>query len=157
MKHDRIMIIDYGSQYTQLITRRVRELKVYSEIFPYNVNTSDINDFSPNGIILSGGPSSVYSGDAYNLSNDIIESGLPILGICYGLQLLVHNLGGRISSKDRGEYGLSEVIFKTNNDIFHGLKDRSNVVDIIPVQLFSGVLRVIVSPGTCFVHEYLNL
>ena len=92
MKHDKIMIIDYGSQYTQLITRRVRELEVYAEIFPYNVTKEQIQSFSPKSIILSGGPSSVYDKDAYLLSDDIVNSNLPILGICYGLQLLVNNI-----------------------------------------------------------------
>ena len=121
------MIIDYGSQYTQLITRRVRESKVYSEIFPYTVKADDIKKFSPKGIILSGGPSSVYSKEAYPLSSDIIDCGLPVLGICYGLQLLVHNLGGTIHSKNRGEYGLAEVTFDVKNNIFDGLMIKSNV------------------------------
>ncbi len=127
MKHDKIMIIDYGSQYTQLITRRVRELNVYAEIFPYDVTKEQISLFSPKSIILSGGPSSVYDEDAYILSDDILNANLPILGICYGLQLLSHNLGGRIASKDRGEYGLSKVNFDNNNEIFSGLSQSSNV------------------------------
>ena len=127
MKHDRVMIIDYGSQYTQLITRRVRELKVYSEIFPFDIDSKEISKFSPKSIILSGGPSSVYSNEAYSLSNSILNSGLPILGICYGLQLLVHTLGGKIISKDRGEYGSSPVDFDINNNIFEGINKTSNV------------------------------
>ncbi len=127
MKHDRIMIIDYGSQYTQLITRRVRELNVYSEIFPFDVTSEQISNYSPKAIILSGGPSSVYDKGAYILSNSILESKLPIFGICYGLQILVHTLGGEITSKNRGEYGSSEVTFKTDNSIFEDLNDISNV------------------------------
>jgi len=127
MKHDKIMIIDYGSQYTQLITRRVRELKVYAEIFPYNVSKEQIKSFSPRSIILSGGPSSVYDEDTYTLSDAILNANLPVLGICYGLQLLNHNLGGRITSKDRGEYGLSKVNFDNNNEIFSGLSKTSDV------------------------------
>ena len=123
MKHHKIMVIDYGSQYTQLITRRVRELKVYSEIYSYDITQDDIDDFSPAAIILSGGPSSVYDKEAFPLSKDIINSGLPVLGICYGLQLLVHNLGGDISSKNRGEYGLSKVSFITDNSIFKNLNN----------------------------------
>ena len=120
MNHDKVLIVDYGSQYTQLITRRIRELNVYSEIFPYNLNKEDIESFSPKAIILSGGPSSVYDKDAYSLSKDIVGSGVPILGICYGLQLLVHNMGGNIISKNRGEYGLSSVSFDATG-IFSGL------------------------------------
>ena len=127
MKHDRIMIIDYGSQYTQLITRRVRELNVYSEIFPYDIDSDEIDRFAPKAIILSGGPSSVYDDGAYTLSDFILKSGLPILGICYGLQLLVHHTGGVIISKDRGEYGASKVIFDTGNNIFSNLSNESSV------------------------------
>ena len=127
MKHDRIMIIDYGSQYTQLITRRIRELRVYSEIFPYNVSADEIVSFSPKAIILSGGPSSVYDQDAYTLSDAVLDSGLPILGICYGLQILVHTLGGKIISKNRGEYGSSKVTFNLDSNIFKELKPNSNV------------------------------
>ena len=127
MKHDRIMIIDYGSQYTQLITRRVRELNVYAEIFPFDVTKNDIESFAPNAIILSGGPSSVYDEDAYTLSKDVIDSKLPILGICYGLQLLIHNYGGKIVSKNRGEYGSAEVCFDIDNTIFSNLSKSSNV------------------------------
>ena len=127
MNHDKIMIIDYGSQYTQLITRRVRELKVYAEIFPYNVTREQIESFSPKGIILSGGPSSVYDEDAYSLSSDLLNASIPILGICYGLQLLSHNLGGDIVSKGRGEYGLSKVNFDNNSKIFKDLSSSSIV------------------------------
>ena len=127
MKHDKIMIIDYGSQYTQLITRRVRELEVYAEIFPYDVTKEQIQSFSPKSIILSGGPSSVYDKDAYLLSDDIVNANLPILGICYGLQLLTHNLGGKITSRNRGEYGLSKVNFNNENEIFSDLSKSSNV------------------------------
>ena len=107
MQHDKVMIIDYGSQYTQLITRRIRELKVYAEIFPYDVNEDQITLFSPKAIILSGGPSSVYDNNAHTLSPDVLNASVPVLGICYGLQLLNHNLGGKIVSKGRGEYGLA--------------------------------------------------
>ena len=126
MNHDKILVVDYGSQYTQLITRRIRELNVYSEIFPYNLKKDDIESFSPKAIILSGGPSSVYDKDAYSLSQDIVDSGVPVLGICYGLQLLVHNMGGDIVSKNRGEYGLSRVSFDATG-IFNDLQNESNV------------------------------
>ena len=130
MKHDRIMVIDYGSQYTQLITRRVRELNVYAEIFPFDVTKDDIDLFLPNAIILSGGPSSVYDQDAYPLSKDIIESKLPVLGICYGLQLLIHHSGGKITSKNRGEYGSAEVHFNIDSEIFSDLEESFIVPSI---------------------------
>ena len=127
MKHDKIMIIDYGSQYTQLITRRIRELKVYAEIFPYDVSDTQIKSFSPKAIILSGGPSSVYDDDAYTLSSNVLKANIPILGICYGLQLLNHNLGGKIVSKGRGEYGLAKVSFDNNSEIFKSMSSCSDV------------------------------
>ena len=127
MQHDKIMIIDYGSQYTQLITRRIRELKVYAEIFPYDVSEAQIKSFSPKAIILSGGPSSVYDDDAYTLSSNVLNANTPILGICYGLQLLNHNLGGKIVSKGRGEYGLAKVSFDNNNEIFKSMSSCSDV------------------------------
>ena len=127
MRHDKIMIIDYGSQYTQLITRRIRELKVYAEIFPYDVSEAQIKSFSPKAIILSGGPSSVYDDDAYTLSSNVLNANTPILGICYGLQLLNYNLGGKIVSKGRGEYGLAKVNFDNNNEIFKSMSSCSDV------------------------------
>ena len=127
MKHDKIMIIDYGSQYTQLITRRVRELNVFAEIFPFNLTAEDIDSFNPKAIILSGGPSSVYDENSYSLSQSIIESSLPILGICYGLQILNHNLGGKIISKGRGEYGVASVNFDNNEILFDKMSSNSKV------------------------------
>ena len=112
-----VLILDFGSQYTQLITRRVRELNVFAEIFPYNVTTEDIESFNPKAIILSGGPSSVYDDNSYSLSESIIKSNLPILGICYGLQILNHNLGGEFISKGRGEYGTLRATY--SKDIEH--------------------------------------
>ena len=127
MKHDKIMIIDYGSQYTQLITRRVRELNVFAEIFPFNVTADDIDSFNPKAIILSGGPSSVYDDNSYSLSDSIVKSNLPILGICYGLQILNHNLGGKIISKGRGEYGVASVNFNKNEILFDKMSSNSKV------------------------------
>ena len=127
MKHDKIMIIDYGSQYTQLITRRVRELNVFAEIFPFNVTDDDIDSFNPKAIILSGGPSSVYDDNSYSLSESIVKSNLPILGICYGLQILNHNLGGKIISKGRGEYGVASVNFNKNEILFDKMSSNSKV------------------------------
>jgi len=127
MKHDKIMIIDYGSQYTQLITRRVRELNVFAEIFPFNVTADDIDSFNPKAIILSGGPSSVYDDNSYSLSESIVKSNLPILGICYGLQILNHNLGGKIISKGRGEYGVASVNFNKNEILFDKMSSNSKV------------------------------
>ena len=106
---NKVAILDYGSQYTQLIARRVREFKVYCEIFPWNVSAETINEFDPGAFILSGGPSSVYEENAPTLQPFILASGLPVLGICYGLQLLAMALGGRVTASDKKEYGLAEL------------------------------------------------
>src|SRR5512133_1328826 len=105
MTIDAIAILDFGSQYTQLIARRVRELHVYSEIFPWDTPADRILALKPKGFILSGGPSSVYEPGAPFLPAYVLASGLPVLGICYGMQLLTYNLGGKVGSAREREYG----------------------------------------------------
>src|SRR5882757_1879686 len=90
---DKIVILDFGSQYTQVIARRVRECRVYSEILPYSTKAADLKRSAPKGIILSGGPASVYAPKAPKVDPAIYDLGIPILGICYGMQLLAHDLG----------------------------------------------------------------
>lgn len=107
---DRILILDFGSQYTQLIARRVREGRVYSEIMPHHAPFARIEAFRPKGIILSGGPASVYARNAPKLDPRVLGLGVPILGICYGMQLLTAMLGGRVSRASRREYGHAEVL-----------------------------------------------
>ena len=102
---DKILILDFGSQFTQLIARRIRENKVYSEIHPFNVSMDFIKNFNAKGIILSGGPSSVYEKDAPKINKELFEIGIPILGICYGMQLIVHSLGGKVERAKKREYG----------------------------------------------------
>ena len=102
---EKILILDFGSQYTQLIARRVRELKVYCEIHPHLMPIEQIRHFAPQGIILSGGPRSVYEPDAPSLDPEVLELGVPVLGICYGIQLLSHLLGGRVVPAQSREYG----------------------------------------------------
>ncbi len=92
---ERILILDFGSQYTQLIARRVREAKVYCEIFPFNAGFEKVKAFRPKGLILSGGPSSVYDAGAPLIGKDHLDLGIPVLGICYGMQLMTHVLGGQ--------------------------------------------------------------
>ena len=104
MKHDRkILIIDYGSQYTQLIARRVRELKVFSIIEPYNVSIERIKELNPKAIILSGGPHSVYEDKAPSLKKEILKLDIPILGICYGMQVSVKTLNGEVKEAKKRE------------------------------------------------------
>jgi GMP synthase (glutamine-hydrolysing) len=100
-----IAILDFGSQYSQLIARRVREAQVYCELFPYDAPAGEVLAIQPRGFILSGGPNSVYEPDAPQLPAYVLDSGRPVLGICYGMQLLAHNLGGRVAQAQRREYG----------------------------------------------------
>ncbi len=125
----RILILDFGAQYSQLIARRVREGHVYCELHPANLSLKKIEAFAPSGIILSGGPSSVLDEDAPDLDAGVLELGIPILGICYGLQLLVHRLGGRIESADDREYGRATLKIERDDPLFAGIaKDGEHVV-----------------------------
>ncbi|MEK6582061.1 MAG: glutamine-hydrolyzing GMP synthase [Nitrospirota bacterium] len=121
MLEDKILVLDFGSQYTQLIARRVRENNVYSEIFPYNTPFEKIRNFDPKGIILSGGPSSVYGKGAPIPDLKIFDLGVPILGICYGMQLMAHMLGGKVAKAAKREYGRAELIIDDNSDLFSGI------------------------------------
>src|SRR6202008_2412867 len=98
-------ILDYGSQYTQLIARRLRELGLFCEILPYHAELRDILRREPEGLILSGGPSSVYGKGAPTLDKQLLALGVPVLGICYGMQLLAHHSGGRVEKAKKREYG----------------------------------------------------
>ncbi len=117
-----IVILDFGSQYTQLIARRIRELNVFSAVLPCTASLAEITAYSPIGIILSGGPSSVYDADAPNADPKILAMGLPILGICYGLQFIAYHLGGKVVSASKREYGHAEVTIEDpSTPLFAGL------------------------------------
>jgi GMP synthase (glutamine-hydrolysing) len=118
---DRILILDFGSQYTQLIARRIRESKIYSEIFPFNASIEKIKSFNPYGIILSGGPSSVYDKGAPAPDMEVFKLGIPILGICYGMQIIAHYLGGKVAKAQKREYGRAELIIDDDSDLFKGI------------------------------------
>ncbi len=124
---DKILILDFGSQYTQLIARRVRELKVYSEIRPYYISPQEVRDFEPKGIILSGGPSSVHQEDAPLCHPEILEMGVPVLGICYGMQLMTHLLGGKVEKATKKEYGRAYLEILDHRDLFKGLPEKTEV------------------------------
>ncbi len=124
---DRILILDFGSQYTQLIARRIRENKVYSEIYPFNVPIEKIQAFKPKGIILSGGPASVYEPGAPLPDTQIFRLGIPILGICYGMQLMAFLLGGEVSKALKREYGKAELAIDNHNDIFTEISPKTTV------------------------------
>ncbi|KLE00530.1 glutamine-hydrolyzing GMP synthase [Aliarcobacter butzleri] len=123
MKHVPIVVLDFGSQYTQIIARKLREAGVYSEIVPYNEPIGDIVARTPKGIILSGGPASVYAVDAYHPDTTIFELGLPILGICYGMQLISQHFGGSVIPASHHEYGKAKLQFEVENPIFKDTQD----------------------------------
>jgi GMP synthase (glutamine-hydrolysing) len=120
--HDRILILDFGSQYTQLIARRIREAHVYSQILPYNVSLASIEAYRPKGIVLSGGPASVYDRKAPTVPKALFDLGLPILGICYGMQLVTHLLDGEVGKASRREYGRAELIVDDGSDLLKDFK-----------------------------------
>jgi len=124
---DRILVLDFGSQYTQLIARRVRERKVYSEIMPYNVTIERIKAFVPKGIILSGGPLSIYDSDAIFPDPGIWELGVPILGLCYGMQVMANVFGGRVGVAHKREYGKAELTADDTNSLFWGIASKTLV------------------------------
>ena len=123
----RIAILDYGSQYTQLIARRIRELQVYSEILPFSTTAEKLKENLPAGIILSGGPNSVFEEGAPGIDKEIFELGIPILGICYGMQLMSQALGGEVMPGKAREYGKTEMTTLPGNDLFTGLEERFTV------------------------------
>ena len=122
-----VVILDFGSQYTQLIARRVREHNVFSEILPPETPIGDIKKRDPSAIILSGGPSSVFTDEAPKFDNAVMDSEIPILGICYGLQLLTHHHGGSVESTGHGEYGFTEIEVDDNSGLFKNVSHRSQV------------------------------
>jgi GMP synthase (glutamine-hydrolysing) len=127
MHGNRILVLDFGSQYTQLIARRVRESRVYSEIYPYNAPIEKIVQFRPQGIILSGGPSSIYDKSAPIPDLKVFDLNIPVLGICYGMQLMVHCLGGRVAKAQKREYGQAELVIDQRAEIFDGIPKNTIV------------------------------
>jgi len=134
VKRDTVLILDFGGQYTQLIARRVREQKVYSEIHPFNVPVARIRELAPKGIILSGGPASAYDEGAPRVDPALYELGIPVLGICYGVQLTSLLLGGRVVAADHKEYGRASLRITHPGELFHGFQ----VGEEIPVWMSHG-------------------
>ncbi len=126
-----IVILDFGSQYTQLIARRIREQNVFSVVLPCSASIAEIQSHHPIGLILSGGPCSVYDLDAPAADPGMLAMGLPVLGICYGLQFLTHHLGGKVRSAEKREYGPAQVSIvpgqQTENPLFAGLPPSLDV------------------------------
>jgi GMP synthase (glutamine-hydrolysing) len=125
MFHQFVLVLDFGGQYNQLIARRVRECGVYCEVHPYNIPLEKIKELKPVGIIFTGGPNSVYDADSPKCSKEIFELGIPVLGICYGNQLLATLLGGVVKASDSREYGRTETRFDTSCPLFEGFGDSS--------------------------------
>ncbi|GHV05669.1 GMP synthase [glutamine-hydrolyzing] [Campylobacterota bacterium] len=127
MKQTPILVLDFGSQYTQLIARRLRETHIYCEIVPFSEPIDAIKARSPQGIVLSGGPASVYADDAYMIDQKILEMGIPVLGICYGMQLIAHLLGGEVRQSSAHEYGKAEITIEVSSPLFSGLDAAQTV------------------------------
>ncbi|MCI0338162.1 MAG: glutamine-hydrolyzing GMP synthase [Acidobacteria bacterium] len=142
-----VVILDFGGQYTQLIARRIRELGVYCEIHPFNTPLKVIRDLRPRGIVLSGGPSSVYENGAPHCEPGVLEIGVPVLGICYGLQLLAYFLGGRVEPSLRREYGAAQVRLSAESRLLSGLPA------IFPVWMSHGDQVTEAPPGFHVVAE----
>ena len=125
--HSKILILDFGSQYTQVIARRIRECQVYSEIVPFDRPAAEIAKMKPNGLILSGGPASVYDKGAPQIDKKIFSLGIPVLGICYGLMQMAHHLGGRVVFTGRREYGAGMLQITNGSQLFDGLGNQLDV------------------------------
>ena len=126
--HNRILVLDFGSQYTQLIARRIREAQVYSQILPCTVPLATILAYRPQGIVLSGGPSSVYEKKAPSVPKELFDQGIPILGICYGMQLVTHLSGGEVAKSKHREYGRSDLTIDDKSDLFKGIGTNGSTV-----------------------------
>ena len=136
-----IVILDFGAQYTQLIARRIREQNVFSVVLPCTASLDEVKSYAPVGIVLSGAPWSVYDKDAPPADARVFELGVPVLGICYGLQFMVHTLGGKVRPADKREYGHAEIDVVADSDLFRGLPQR------MPVWMSHGDEALELPPG----------
>ncbi|MBP8922694.1 MAG: glutamine-hydrolyzing GMP synthase, partial [Thauera sp.] len=126
MAHQKILILDFGSQVSQLIARRVREQQVYCELHPFDVSDEFVRSFGAQGVILSGGPNSVYEAEDWRAPQAVFELGVPVLGICYGMQTMASQLGGKVESSAKREFGYAEMRARGHSKLFTGIEDRSN-------------------------------
>ena len=139
MDKEIVIVLDFGGQYNQLIARRVRECNVYCEVLPYNTSLEKIKEINPKGIIFTGGPASVYAEDSPNCDKEIFELGIPILGICYGCQLMTYLLGGKVTKAPVREYGKTEVTVNKSSKLFGDVTEKSicwmshtDLVEVLP-------------------------
>ena len=128
MEKELILILDFHGQFNQLIARRVRECNVYSEIVPYNISVEKIKEKNPKGIIFTGGPDNVYAENAPMCDKEIFNLGIPVLGICYGMQLMTHVLGGEVQRADKREYGVTDVEINNSSKIFEGFGNKNDFI-----------------------------
>ena len=127
MDQEKVIVIDFGGQYNQLVARRVRECNVYCEIYSYKIDIEKIKEMNPKGIILTGGPNSCNEADSPSYQKELFELGVPVLGLCYGAQLMMHVLGGKVITPEVGEYGKTEIEFKENGVLFKDMPEKSVV------------------------------
>ena len=125
MDKELVVVIDFGGQYNQLVARRVRECNVYCEIYSYKIEIEKIKEMNPKGIILTGGPNSCYEENSPSYSKELFELGIPVLGLCYGAQLMMHKLGGKVITPEVGEYGKTEITYSENAVLFQGIPKQS--------------------------------
>jgi GMP synthase (glutamine-hydrolysing) len=127
LSQERVLVLDFGSQYTQLIARKVREQNVYCEIVKHDISVAQIREHNPQGLILSGSPSSVYEQDSPTCDSDLFNMGLPVLGICYGMQLACEAFGGKVESVSTREYGRAELTAQTTTALFQDTSAQQQV------------------------------
>ena len=157
--HSRLLILDFGSQYTQVIARRIRECQVYSQIVPFDISIEEIKKLSPRAIVLSGGPSSVYGKKAPHPTAELFKLGIPVLGICYGMQLMGHHLGGKVEHAERREYGMGSLEILAESALFKGLGNSLEIWNSHGDKLtklpkgFRTVARTPNSPYAAIEHE----
>ncbi|WP_337842987.1 glutamine-hydrolyzing GMP synthase [Rheinheimera sp.] len=132
----RILILDFGSQYTQLIARRVREIGVYCELWAWDVTAEQIKEFAPTGIILSGGPESVTEAGSPRAPQYVFDAGVPVLGVCYGMQTMAEQLGGKVASSEHREFGYAQVELVTPGALFNGIEDHINAAGIAELDVW---------------------
>ncbi len=129
MEREKVIVLDFGGQYNQLVARRVRECNVYCEIYSYKTDIEKIKQLDPKGIILTGGPNSCYEEGAPTYSKQLFELGIPVLGLCYGAQLMMHLLGGKVERADNREYGKTKVYINRKSGLFHGIGDKCSDIE----------------------------
>ena len=163
MNKELVLILDFGGQYNQLIARRVRECNVYSEVVPYNISLEKIKEKAPKGIIFTGGPASVFGKNAPKCAKGIFELGIPVLGICYGMQLMAYTLGGKVAHANTREYGETNVSIDNTSDLFNGfstqnvfLMSHTDYVENVP-EGFKKIASTPVCPNAAMVEPQKKL